>query len=171
MFSISQIRLHPDPDAYDNQAFYQNIFVGFKKGRGNIRDRNKNPKRYKRALQKLSTVRIVDNSAFSLQPVIREPRIIHIYNKTRRSVGCVGDMALVTKNGAMKRAFIVGQRAPMGVLKARMDTNNVIILDKDGNPEGTRITAPLPAWLRGYDPKKKRPIAMSKIVAIASVFV
>ena len=171
MLRTSQIQSHPDPLAYDNQTFYKNVFIGFKKGRGNIRDRNKDPKRYKRALQKLTRVRIVDNSAFALQPVIREPRIIQIYNKTRRSVGCVGDMALITKNGVMKRAFIVGQRASMGVLKARMDTNNVVMLDKDGNPEGTRITAPLPAWLRGYDPKKKRPIAMSKIVAIASTFV
>ena len=171
LLTTSLVCRFPDRDRYDNQAFYNNVFIGYKQGPTNIRNRNRDPKRYKKALQKLSTVRIVDNSAFALQPVIRRPRIIQIYNKTKRSVGSVGDMCLITKNGIMKRAFIVGQRAPMGVMKARMDTNNVIMLDKDGNPEGTRVTVPLPAWLRGYDPKKKRPVAMSKIIAITSTFV
>ena len=161
----------PHRDMYDNQAFYDNIFPGYKKGPTNIRNRERDPKRYRKALQKQARVRIVDNSAFALQPVIRPARIIHIYNKTRYSTGCVGQMCLITKNGVMKRAFIVGQRSPMGVMKARMDTNNVIILDNGGNPEGTRITVPLPGWLRGHDPKKKRPVAMSKIIAIASRFV
>ena len=156
---------------YDNQAFYDNIFIGHKKGSSNIRNRDRNQKRFRRAIQKTTAVRIVDNSAFALQPIIREPKILHIYNKTRYSVGGVGDMALITKNGVMKRAFIVGQRQPMGVMKLRSDTNNVIVLDNSGNPEGTRITSPIPAWFRGYDPKKKRPIAMSKIIAIATTFV
>ena len=156
---------------YDNQAFYKNIFIGHKKGPTNVRNRERNQKRFRRGVQMQSRVRIVDNSPFAMQPIIRAPRIIHVYNKTKHSEGGVGEMALITKNGVMKRAFIVGQRQPMGVLKARMDTNNVIILDKAGNPEGTRITSPIPSWLRGYDPKKKRPVAMSKIIAIATTFV
>ncbi|XP_076815874.1 large ribosomal subunit protein uL14m-like isoform X1 [Clavelina lepadiformis] len=171
-FSTTQCSWLPDRMRYDNQTFYDNVQIGYKRGHSNIRNRDRDIKKLQtRALQKLTRVRIVDNGPTALQPVIRSARIIEIYTKTKRHVGGVGDLCLITKNGAMKRAFIVGQRQSMGILKARMDSNNVIILDKDGNPEGTRITVPIPAWLRGYDPKKKHPISMSKLVAIASSFV
>ena len=81
-------------------------------------------------------------------------------------------MVLVAVAGVKKRALVVGQRAMCGVGKPRSDTSNVVILDeKSGSPEGTRITVPIPGWLRSWKPATRRPIDMSKVVAIATTFV
>jgi len=155
---------------YDNQSFYDNVTYGHRGARNNIRNIKRNAEIFKRSgFQKLTRVRIVDNTSHAKLAWRRNPRVIQVYKKS--GFGNVGDMVLITVGGIMKRALIVGQRQNMGVMKARMDSNNVIILDNDGNPEGTRITVPVPAWLRGYQSKTKRPIAMSKVIALSSRFV
>ena len=167
---MGTLRNFPDHFRYDNQAFYDNVRFGYKGARSNIRNIDRNPAIFRKsAFQKLTRVRIVDNTSHAKLAWRRNPRVIQVYKKN--GFGNVGDMVLITVGGIMKRALIVGQRQNLGVLKARMDTNNVIILDNDGNPEGTRITVPIPAWLRGYNSQTKRPIAMSKVIALSSRFV
>ncbi|XP_009859025.2 large ribosomal subunit protein uL14m-like [Ciona intestinalis] len=169
-FGTTTQRMLPDSRNYDNQCFYDGVQFGYKATKSNIRNRDRQVKKLtKRAFQKQTRVRIVDNSTYALSPVLRAARVIQVYKKSGH--GSVGDQVLITVNGAMKRALIVGQRRPMGVMKPRTDSNNVIILDNDGNPEGTRITVPLPSWLRGFDPKTKRQLALSKILALATTFV
>ena len=132
---------------------------------GNVRDRNRNSKLVQRqAFQKMTRVRVVDNSKLALQAYHRYPRVIHVYHK--RGVGMLGDVVLLAIGGTMKKAVIVGQKQPIGHLAPRMDSNNVILIGDDGTPEGTRITVPIPNYLRRVRVWKNR-VQMSKVIAIA----
>jgi len=167
---LGAVSSFPNHFQYDNQAFYDNVRYGYQGARSNIRNIKRQSELFRKSgFQKLTRVRIVDNTSHAKLAWRRNPRVIQVYKKN--GFGNVGDLVLITVGGIMKRALIVGQRQNLGVLKARMDSNNVIILDNDGNPEGTRITVPVPAWLRGYQSKTKRPIAMSKVIALSSRFV
>jgi len=168
---LATVAKQPDPFQYDNQTFYDDVRFGSKRVRDNIRNRHRQSDfiRKRSGLQKLTRVRIVDNSKWSQMVQKRNPVIIHVYTPT--GIGNVGDMVLLTISGHLKKALIVGQRQLCGVGRTRSDTNNVIILDDNGAPEATRITVPLPAWLRGYKPTTRRPIDMSKVLAIATSFV
>lgn len=130
-----------------------------------MRDRKRDTKLVQRqAFQKLTRVRVVDNSKLALQAYHRYPRVIHVYHKT--GFGRVGDVVLLAIGGIMKKALIVGQKQPMGPMVARTDSNNVILIGDDGTPEGTRITVPIPAYLRSVQVWKER-VQMSKVIAIA----
>lgn len=167
--SSSSCLLNPDVFNYDNQAFYENVEYGAKNHQGNVRDRARNTKFvHRQAFQKLTRVRVVDNSTMALQTYRRPPRVIQVYHKT--GLGQVGDMVLLAICGTMQKALIVGQKQPMGPLKARTDSNNVILLNEDGAPEGTRINVPIPSFLRGLK-KTNRPVQISKIIAITGRFV
>lgn len=155
----------PNLFEYDNQVFYDNIKYGQKFGQGNVRDRKRDTKLVQRqALQKLTRVRVVDNSKLALQAYHRYPTVIQVYHKS--GFGRVGDVVLLAIGGIMKKALIVGQKQPMGPMVARMDSNNVILIGEDGTPEGTRVTVPIPAYLRGVQVWKER-VQMSKVIAIA----
>lgn len=155
----------PNVFEYDNQVFYDNVRYGQKFGQGNVRDRNRDTKLIQRqAFQKLTRVRVVDNSKLALQAYHRYPTVIHVYHKS--GFGRVGDVVLLAIGGVMKKALIVGQKQPMGPMVARTDSNNVILIGEDGTPEGTRITVPIPAYLRSVHVWKDR-VQMSKVIAIA----
>jgi large subunit ribosomal protein L14 len=47
----------------------------------------------------------------------------------------------------------------------RFDTNNIVLVEDNGAPTGTRIRAPIPSCLRGHKGD------FSKILAIATKFV
>lgn len=117
-------------------------------------------------LQKRSRLRVVDNSSLGRQAMTdaKPPRIIHVYNKT--GYAGIGDKVLLAILGQKKQGFVVGCKHKKQVpLRPRFDTNNVVLLDDNGNPLGTRILTPLPSMLRG---DKAR---FSKILALASRFV
>nr|XP_039253678.1 39S ribosomal protein L14, mitochondrial-like [Styela clava]XP_039253679.1 39S ribosomal protein L14, mitochondrial-like [Styela clava] len=159
----------PNPAHYDNQTFYENVNFGEKHHPGNVRDRHRQTKAMQRkAFQKLTRVRVTDNSALALQSYYRYPRVIQVYHKT--GYGRVGDTVLLAIGGLMKRALIIGQKRSMGPMKARMDSNNVILINDDGTPDGTRITVPVPSFLRGIQSAKQR-VQISKVIAIAGRFV
>ncbi|NXE02168.1 RM14 protein, partial [Chaetorhynchus papuensis] len=63
-----------------------------------------------RAIQKLTRVRVVDNSTLGNTPYHRPPKCIHVYNKT--GVGKVGDKILLAIKGEKKKALIVGHKMP-----------------------------------------------------------
>ncbi|XP_057554559.1 39S ribosomal protein L14, mitochondrial isoform X1 [Hippopotamus amphibius kiboko] len=115
------------------------------------------------AIQKMTRVRVVDNSALGNTPYHRPPRCIHVYNKS--GVGKVGDRILLAIKGQKKKALIVGHRMPGPRMTPRFDSNNVVLIEDNGNPVGTRIKTPIPSSLR------QREGEFSKVLAIAQSFV
>ncbi|XP_015272420.1 PREDICTED: 39S ribosomal protein L14, mitochondrial [Gekko japonicus] len=115
------------------------------------------------AIQKMTRVRVVDNSTLGNTPYHRPPKCIHVYNKN--GVGKVGDKILLAIKGEKKKALIVGHRMPGPRMTPRFDSNNVVLIEDNGNPVGTRIKVPIPSLLR------KRQGEFSKVLAIAHTFV
>ncbi|KAL2083279.1 hypothetical protein ACEWY4_021052 [Coilia grayii] len=115
------------------------------------------------AIQKMTRVRVVDNSALGNTPYHRPPRVIHVY--TKNGVGKVGDRVLLAIKGQKKKALIVGHKMPGPTMTPRFDSNNVVLIEDNGNPTGTRIKVPVPTHLR------KMEGDYSKLLAIAQKFV
>ncbi|XP_036403325.1 39S ribosomal protein L14, mitochondrial [Megalops cyprinoides] len=115
------------------------------------------------AIQKMTRVRVVDNSALGNTPYHRPPRVIHVY--TKNGVGKVGDKVLLAIKGQKKKALIVGHKMPGACMTPRFDSNNVVLIEENGNPTGTRIKVPVPSHLRGKEGD------FSKVLAIAHRFV
>ncbi|XP_037541023.1 39S ribosomal protein L14, mitochondrial [Nematolebias whitei] len=115
------------------------------------------------AIQKMTRVRVVDNSSLGNTPYHRPPRVIHVYNKN--GIGKVGDKVLLAIKGQKKKALIVGHKMPGDRMTPRFDSNNVVLIEENGNPTGTRIKIPIPSHLRS------REGDYSKVLAIASSFV
>lgn len=115
------------------------------------------------AIQKMTRVRVVDNSSLGNTAYHRPPRVIHVY--TKNGVGKVGDKVLLAIKGQKKKALIVGHKMPGKRMSPRFDSNNVVLIEDNGNPTGTRIKVPIPTHLRKGEGDN------SKILAIASSFV
>lgn len=115
------------------------------------------------AIQKMTRVRVVDNTSLGNTPYHRPPRVIHVY--TKNGVGKVGDRVLLAIKGQKKKALIVGHKMPGERMNPRFDSNNVVLIEDNGNPTGTRIKVPIPTHLR------KMEGDYSKVLAIASTFV
>ncbi|XP_028323770.1 large ribosomal subunit protein uL14m [Gouania willdenowi] len=115
------------------------------------------------AIQKMTRVRVVDNSSLGNTPYHRPPRVIHVY--TKNGVGKVGDRVLLAIKGEKKKALIVGHKMPGDRMTPRFDSNNVVLIEDNGNPTGTRIKVPLPTNLRNMDGD------YTKVLAIATTFV
>ncbi|KAK5853820.1 hypothetical protein PBY51_014944 [Eleginops maclovinus] len=115
------------------------------------------------AIQKMTRVRVVDNSSLGNTPYHRAPRVIHVY--TQNGVGKVGDKVLLAIKGQKKKALIVGHKMPGARMTPRFDSNNVVLIEDNGNPTGTRIKVPIPTHLRKHEGE------YSKVLAIASAFV
>uniref|UniRef100_A0AAY5E9T5 Large ribosomal subunit protein uL14m n=1 Tax=Electrophorus electricus TaxID=8005 RepID=A0AAY5E9T5_ELEEL len=115
------------------------------------------------AIQKLTRVRVIDNSTLGNTPYHRPPKVIHVY--TKNGVGKVGDTVLLAIKGQKKKALIVGHKMPGARMTPRFDSNNVVLIEENGNPTGTRIKVPIPAHLRKMEGE------YSKLLAIAQRFV
>lgn len=115
------------------------------------------------AIQKLTRVRVVDNSALGNAHHHRAPKVIHVY--TKNGVGKVGDRVLLAIKGQKKKALIVGHKMPGARMTPRFDSNNVVLIEENGNPTGTRIKTPIPTHLRKMEGE------YSKLLAIAQRFV
>jgi large subunit ribosomal protein L14 len=92
-------------------------------------------------------------------------RVIHIYGGFRRAVGAVGDVVAavvdqadpngVVKDSEVVRVVIVRTKKPVRRSDGsyiRFDDNAGVVIDKDGNPRGTRIFGPIAREVReaGY---------------------
>uniref|UniRef100_A0A3P9N7V5 Large ribosomal subunit protein uL14m n=1 Tax=Poecilia reticulata TaxID=8081 RepID=A0A3P9N7V5_POERE len=115
------------------------------------------------AIQKMTRVRVVDNSSLGNTPHHRPPRVIHVY--TKNGIGKVGDKVLLAIKGQKKKALIVGHKMPGDRMIPRFDSNNVVLIEDNGNPTGTRIKVPIPTSLRQMEGD------YSKVLAIANTFV
>lgn len=105
-------------------------------------------------IQMESKIEVADNTG------ARQAKMIGVLGTRSRSAG-VGDIITAhiresiptasVKKGSVVKAVIVRTAAPIrradgSVL--RFDSNAVVIIDKDGNPKGTRIFGPVARELR-----------------------
>jgi len=124
-------------------------------------------------IHRRTRLRVVDNSPLGKEAMLsgNPPYCIHVYRKYKtphdwKGKGQLGDKILVAIKGQMKKAYIVGWKWHIVQRKhgvPRMDTNNIVLLDDNGNPLGTRILAPIPGVLRA-----KKDESFAKILAIAT---
>ena len=116
-------------------------------------------------------LRVVDNSALGKEAMTQNKKVkcIHVYTKKKigsnQVVGVLGDKVLVTIKGHMKKGYLVGLRAYQRPMVPKFDTNNVVLIEDNGNPLGTRVAVPVPHYLRSRGPE------LAKIIAISSRFV
>nr|CAG4645988.1 EOG090X0MX9 [Lynceus sp. MCZ IZ 141354] len=121
----------------------------------------------------LSRLRVVDNSPIGKQAMLegKPPKCIHVYNK--KAVGTIGDKVMVAIKGQKKKAVIVGVKQCQNSFIPRFDSNNIVLIDDNGTPLGTRIHVPIPSILRKI--LKERSVAKkvdyTKLLSIATRFV
>ncbi|KAI4497547.1 hypothetical protein M0802_007317 [Mischocyttarus mexicanus] len=122
---------------------------------------------------KLSRLRVVDNSEIGKQAMLegKPPRCIHVYNKP--GVGYIGDRVLVAIKGEKKKGILVGLKQKQNPKVPKFDTNNLVLIDDNGTPLGTRIHVPIPHILRTLLKEKthNKGADYTKLLAIASRFV
>ncbi|XP_050738543.1 39S ribosomal protein L14, mitochondrial-like [Eriocheir sinensis] len=124
-------------------------------------------------IQKQTRLRVVDNSALGKAAMMegRPPKCIHIYNK--KGIGTTGDKVLVAIKGQKKQAILTGCHQDQKPLVPKFDSNNIVLIDENGSPLGTRIHVPIPTMLRKKLTDMSRPKGAdyTKILAIATRFV
>ncbi|KAH8273323.1 hypothetical protein KR044_004225 [Drosophila immigrans] len=124
-------------------------------------------------IRKLARLRVVDNSDLGKRAMAegRPPRCIHVYNK--RGVGLVGDKVLVAIKGQMKKGILVGLKQKQRLKQPQFDSNNLVLIDDNGSPLGTRIHVPIPTVLRTILKEKtlSKGADYTKVLAIASRYV
>ncbi|XP_023175219.1 39S ribosomal protein L14, mitochondrial [Drosophila hydei] len=124
-------------------------------------------------IRKLARLRVVDNSDLGKRAMAegRPPRCIHVYNK--RGIGLIGDKVLVAIKGQMKKGILVGLKQKQRMKQPQFDSNNLVLIDDNGSPLGTRIHVPIPTVLRTI--LKEKTLAKgadyTKVLAIASRYV
>lgn len=124
-------------------------------------------------IRKLARLRVVDNSDIGKRAMAegRPPRCIHVYNK--RGIGLVGDKVLVAIKGQMKKGILVGLKQKQRPKIPKFDSNNLVLIDDNGTPLGTRIHVPVPTILRTILKEKTQAKGAdyTKVLAIASRFI
>ncbi|ETN60551.1 mitochondrial ribosomal protein L14 [Anopheles darlingi] len=124
-------------------------------------------------IRKMARLRVVDNSEIGKRAMAegRPPKCIHVYNK--RGVGMIGDKVLVAIKGQKKKGILVGLRQFQKPKVPKFDTNNLVLIDDNGTPLGTRIHVPIPTMLRTILKEKTQAKGAdyTKLLAIASRFV
>ncbi|KAH8324976.1 hypothetical protein KR074_004019 [Drosophila pseudoananassae] len=124
-------------------------------------------------IRKLARLRVVDNSDLGKRAMAegRPPRCIHVYNK--RGVGFIGDKVLVAIKGQMKKGILVGLKQKQKPKQPKFDSNNLVLIDDNGSPLGTRIHVPIPTILRTILKEKTQAKGAdyTKVLAIASRYV
>ncbi|KAL6255367.1 hypothetical protein P5V15_013705 [Pogonomyrmex californicus] len=122
---------------------------------------------------KLTRLRVVDNSEIGKLAMMegKPPRCIHVYNKL--GVGYIGDRVLVAIRGEKKKGILVGLKQKQAPKVPKFDSNNLVLIDDNGTPLGTRIHVPIPHILRTKLKEKthSKGADYTKLIAIASRFV
>lgn len=124
-------------------------------------------------IRKLTRLRVVDNSEIGKIAMVegKPPKCIHIYNKV--GVGKIGDKVLVAIKGQKKKGILVGLKQKQKPKIPKFDSNNLVLIDDNGTPLGTRIHVPIPTILRTILKEKTQAKGAdyTKVLAIASRFV
>lgn len=115
----------------------------------------------------LTRLNVVDTSEIGqrVKEAGKKVKCIRVYNKSRQNMGGLGDKVLVTILGEMRKGFIVGCVQDQRAFIPKFDKNNVVLVDNNNVPLGTRITAPIPHFMR------KRGAETARLMAIATKFV
>lgn len=113
----------------------------------------------------MARLRVVDNSAIGIAAMAagKPPRCIHVYTPT--GVGFLGDKVLVAIKGQKKRGYLVGLKQKQKPNIPKFDSNNIVLVEDNGMPSGTRIKVPVPSVLRGKGGD------FTKLLALATKFV
>lgn len=123
-------------------------------------------------IRKLARLRVVDNSEIGKRAMAegKPPRCIHVYNK--RSIGFLGDRILVAIKGEKKKGILVGLKQIQKTKVPRFDSNNLVLIDDNGTPLGTRVHVPIPTILRTILKEKthSKGADYTKLLAISSRF-
>ena len=105
-------------------------------------------------------------------------QVIHVYARKHRRLrhdayGKLGDRVMVAIMGQKKKGIIVGLKQKQLPNVPRFDSNNIVLIDENGNPSGNRITAPLPNVIRPGLAKDSNPkkADYTKLFAIATKWV
>ena len=118
----------------------------------------------KRSIFLLTEFNCVDNSELGqVTRRYRKPYLIGFYKKRRTAN--VGDVIKVAVKGRPCKALVISTRKPKFDMTPRYDRNNIVLLDDNHAPLGTRIKGPVPAVLR------KHKDEFSKVLALAGRFV
>ncbi|PAV84450.1 hypothetical protein WR25_09286 [Diploscapter pachys] len=126
-------------------------------------------------IHRRTRLNVVDNSALGKEAheVGKPAYCIWVYKagyrKRHMPKAVLGDKVLVAIRGQMKKAFVVGANTHVFWRKHGIpstDTNNIVLLDDDGNPLGNRVTAPIPVKLL----EKKDKAQFAKVLALANKF-
>lgn len=124
-------------------------------------------------IRKLARLRVVDNCEIGKRAMAegKPPRVIHVYNKS--GVGFVGSKVMVAIKGEKKKGILVGCKQMQRDKIPRFDTNNIVLIDDNGSPLGTRIHVPIPNILRTIMKEKThaKGADYTKLLAIATRFV
>lgn len=85
----------------------------------------------------------------------------------------MGDRVLCAVKGQKIKGIIVGLKQNQEHNVPRFDTNNVVLVNDDGNPLGTRIHAPIPNCIRPIlkANSSAKNVDFTKLLAIATRFV
>jgi len=112
-------------------------------------------KPYEEGVFKQTTVRVVDNSRLGMDAMAmgKPPKIIHVYSKRHAgrphgAYGKLGDIVKVAILGEMKKAIVVGMKQKQLPGIPKFDTNNVVLINDDGTPLGTKCSIPVPHILK-----------------------
>jgi len=117
-------------------------------------------------IQRESRLTVADNTG------ARELLVIQVVGGTDRRYGCIGDVVTASVKSAIPRGTCKKKEVVKAVIVRtkksfrradgsyiRFDDNAAVIIDKDGNPRGTRIFGPVARELREK--------AYTKIVSLA----
>lgn len=80
---------------------------------------------------------------------------------------------LVAIKGQKKKGIIVGVKQKQKPLIPKFDSNNLVLIDDNGTPLGTRIHVPIPSMLRTILKEKTtaKGADYTKLLALATKFV
>ena len=105
-------------------------------------------------------------------------RVIHCYtnkhrNKPHGEYAGLGDRVLCAVKGEKIQGIVVGMARNQIPGVPRTDTSNVVLIEANGNPLGTRIHAPVPNHIRAKLKMRSHPkkADYTKILALATSFV
>jgi len=124
-------------------------------------------------VQMASRLRVVDNSEIGKQAMLigKAPKVISVNNKKACKYGRPGDPVTVAILGKVVRGVLVGCKQDQKAGRPKFDTNNVVLVNRDGTPLGTRVHAPIPTHLRGQWNMKQYAGSYTKILSICTRFV
>ncbi|CAD7087749.1 unnamed protein product [Hermetia illucens] len=85
----------------------------------------------------------------------------------------IGDKVLVAIKGEMKKGILVGLKQNQKPKIPKFDSNNLVLIDDNGSPLGTRIHVPIPVVLRTILKEKNtaKGSDYTKLLAIATKLV